>query len=34
VKWYQDVLNRFTQVGFTEPITDELREAVTALGKY
>jgi (p)ppGpp synthase/HD superfamily hydrolase len=34
VKWYRDVLNRFTQVGFTEPITEELREVVTALEKY
>ena len=34
VKWYRDVLNRFAQVGFTEPITEELREAVTALEKY
>jgi len=33
VKWYRDVLNRFTQIGFTEPITEELAEAVTALEK-
>lgn len=31
VRWYRDVLNRFTQVGFTEPITEELREVVAAL---
>jgi GTP pyrophosphokinase len=34
VKWYRDVLNRFAQIGFSEPITEELREAVTALEKY
>lgn len=34
LKWYRDVLNRFAQVGFTEPIIEELREAVTALEKY
>ena len=34
VKWYRDVLNRFTQVGFTEPITQELAEAVSALEKF
>jgi len=33
VKWYRDVLNRFAQIGFTEPITEELAEAVTALEK-
>ena len=33
IKWYRDVLNRFTQIGFTEPITEELAEAVTALEK-
>ena len=31
VRWYRDVLNRFTQVGFTEPITEELLEVVAAL---
>lgn len=34
VKWYRDVVNRFAQIGFTEPITAELREAVTLLEKY
>src|SRR5215211_7710623 len=34
VKWYRDVLSRFAQIGFTEPIIDELREAVTSLEKY
>ena len=34
VKWYRDVLDRLVEIGFTEPITDELREAVTALEKY
>jgi hypothetical protein len=31
VKWYRDVLNRLEEVGFREPIVDELRATVTAL---
>lgn len=34
VKWYRDVLDRFTGIGFDEPITSELREAVVGLEKY
>jgi (p)ppGpp synthase/HD superfamily hydrolase len=34
VKWYRNVLERLTQVGFNEPITAELREAVAGLEKY
>lgn len=34
VKWYRDVLDRLTEIGFNEPITSELREAVTGLEKY
>lgn len=34
LKWYRDVLDRLVAVGFTDRITDELREAVTALEKY
>ena len=31
VKWYRDVLDRLTEVGFSAPIVDELREVVVAL---
>lgn len=31
VKWYRDVLDRLDEVGFHEPIMEELRSAVTAL---
>ena len=31
VKWYRDVLDRLADVGFSEPIVDELRDAVLAL---
>jgi hypothetical protein len=31
VKWYRDVLGRLDELGFREPIVDELRETVTAL---
>jgi (p)ppGpp synthase/HD superfamily hydrolase len=34
VKWYRDILDRLIEVGFTGPITDELREAVISLEKY
>lgn len=34
LKWYRDVLDRLVAVGFTDRITDEFREAVTALEKY
>ena len=34
VKWYRDVVDRLMQVGFTGPITEELREAVTSLERY
>ena len=33
VKWYRDVLDRFTEIGFGESITSELREAVAGLEK-
>ena len=31
VKWYRDVLNRLEEIGFNEPIVNELRVAVVAL---
>jgi (p)ppGpp synthase/HD superfamily hydrolase len=31
VQWYRDVLNRLEATGFSEPIVDELREAVADL---
>jgi len=31
VKWFRDVLNRLEEVGFHEPIVEELRTAVSAL---
>lgn len=31
VKWYRDVLDRLEEVGFREPIVDELRDVVVAL---
>jgi (p)ppGpp synthase/HD superfamily hydrolase len=31
VKWYRDVLNRLEEVGFDQPIVEELRTAVGAL---
>ena len=31
VKWYRDVLNRLEEIGFHEPIVEELRTAVLAL---
>ncbi len=31
VKWYRDVMLRLRELGFNEPIVDELAEAVTAL---
>lgn len=34
VEWYRDVVDRLVEIGFTEPITDELHKAVTALEKY
>lgn len=34
VKWYRDVLDRLTQVGFNAPIVDELRAAVTAIESF
>ena len=33
LKWYRDVLDRLDEIGFAEPITDELREAVSSLEK-
>lgn len=33
VKWYRDVLDRLDEIGFAEPITEELREAVSSLEK-
>ncbi len=34
LRWYRDILDRLGEIGFTDRITDELREAVTALEKY
>jgi (p)ppGpp synthase/HD superfamily hydrolase len=34
VKWYRDVLDRLTEVGFKAPIVDELRTAVTAIENF
>jgi GTP pyrophosphokinase len=34
VKWYRDVLDRLTEVGFKAPIVDELRTAVTAIETF
>lgn len=34
VKWYRDVLDRLTEVGFKAPIVDELRTAVTAIESF
>ena len=34
VKWYRDVLDRLTEVGFNAPIVDELRTAVTAIESF
>jgi (p)ppGpp synthase/HD superfamily hydrolase len=34
LKWYRDILDRLVEIGFTDRITDELRDAVTALEKY
>jgi (p)ppGpp synthase/HD superfamily hydrolase len=31
VKWYRDVLDKLEEIGFKEPIVNELRSAVTAL---
>lgn len=33
-KWYRDVLDRLTEVGFDAPIVDELRTAVAELEAY
>ena len=34
VQWYRDVLNRLEELGFREPIVEELREAVVALEAF
>jgi (p)ppGpp synthase/HD superfamily hydrolase len=34
VKWYRDVFDRLTEVGFSAPIVDELGDAVTALESF
>jgi (p)ppGpp synthase/HD superfamily hydrolase len=34
VRWYRQVLERFRELGFNEPIVDELAEAVTELEGY
>lgn len=34
VRWYRDVLDRLEEVGFREPIVEELREAVVALEAF